>query len=122
MKEPDDGRFVSHGGAPPPGYGIQPLTEGATGCTRGRRGCRDDSPPVRVASGARGCVRAHGLRGSVSLWQLAAHHMQPAMLAQLHASTFSAAIAPSPAMVVWAACWGATALVLALRSFQKRPL
>ena len=57
-----------------------------------------------------------------SLWQLAAHHMQPAMLAQLHASPFSAAIAPSPAMVVWAACWGATALVLALRSFQKRPL
>ena len=57
-----------------------------------------------------------------SLWQLAAHHMQPAYLAQLHSSPFSSAITPSPAMVLWAAGWGVTALVVALRSFQKRPL
>lgn len=57
-----------------------------------------------------------------SMWQLAAHHMQPAYLAQLHSSPFSSAITPSPAMVLWAAGWGVTALVVALRSFQKRPL
>lgn len=57
-----------------------------------------------------------------SMWQLAAHHMQPAYLAQLHASPFSSAITPSPAMVLWAAGWGVVALAVALRSFAKRAL
>jgi ABC-type transport system involved in multi-copper enzyme maturation permease subunit len=56
------------------------------------------------------------------LWQLAAHHMQPAFLAQLHVTPFSPSAVPSPAMVVWAACWGLGAVVAALRSFEKRPL
>jgi len=56
------------------------------------------------------------------LWQLAAHHMQPAFLAQLHVTPFSPASVPSPAMVSWAVCWGVAALALAVRSFQKRAL
>ena len=56
------------------------------------------------------------------LWQLAAHHMQPVSLAQLHVTPFSPASVPSPAMVVYACCWGLAVMAMALRSFQRRAL
>jgi len=56
------------------------------------------------------------------LWQLAAHHMQPALLLQLHVTPFSPATTPSALMVCWAVGWGLTALLLALRTFARRPL
>ncbi len=56
------------------------------------------------------------------LWQLAAHHMQPPFLAQLHITPFSPATVPSTAMVVWAAAWGVAALLSALRTFGRRAL
>ena len=57
-----------------------------------------------------------------SLWQLAAHHMQPPILAQLSATPFSPASVPSPAMVVWAAAYVVVVLAIGLRGFAKRPL
>ena len=57
-----------------------------------------------------------------SLWQLAAHEMQPALFAQMHLTPFSPASVPSPAMVGWALGWAAAVLLLALRGFSKRPL
>ena len=56
------------------------------------------------------------------LWQLAAHHMQPVFLAQLHLTPFSPASVPSPAMIGWAVCWGIAALVRAVRTFRRRAL
>jgi Cu-processing system permease protein len=56
------------------------------------------------------------------LWQLAAHHMQPPFLAQLHLTPFSPASVPSPAMLVWAVGWGLAALFGAITTFRKRPL
>jgi Cu-processing system permease protein len=57
-----------------------------------------------------------------SLWQLAAHEMQPAFFAQMHLTPFSPASVPSPAMVGWALGWAVVVLLLALRGFAKRPL
>jgi ABC-2 type transport system permease protein len=59
---------------------------------------------------------------SESLWQLAAHHMQPPMMSQLQLTPFSPASVPSPAMVGWAAGYAAVGLAVALRQFQRRPL
>jgi ABC-type transport system involved in multi-copper enzyme maturation permease subunit len=59
---------------------------------------------------------------SESLWQLAAHHMQPAIMSELHLSPFSPASVPSPEMVVWAAGYLVVALAWGLRGFQKRAL
>jgi Cu-processing system permease protein len=57
-----------------------------------------------------------------SMWQLAAHLMQPKILAELHMTPFSPAAVPSPAMVWWAAGWACAVLLVALRSFARRPL
>ncbi|MCC6348852.1 MAG: ABC transporter permease [Candidatus Eisenbacteria bacterium] len=57
-----------------------------------------------------------------SLWQLAAHLMQPRIIAELHVTPFSMGAVPSPAMVVWAAAWAAALLLLAVRGFARRPL
>jgi ABC-type transport system involved in multi-copper enzyme maturation permease subunit len=57
-----------------------------------------------------------------SMWQLAAHLMQPPMLAELHVTPFSPSAVPSPAMVVWAAGWALAMVLLALRGFARRPL
>jgi ABC-type transport system involved in multi-copper enzyme maturation permease subunit len=57
-----------------------------------------------------------------SLWQLAAWHMQPRILTQLHLTPFSPASVPSTAMIVWAAGWAIVVLALALRAFSRRPL
>lgn len=57
-----------------------------------------------------------------SLWQLAASEMQPRIMSQLHLTPFSPASVPSPAMVAWAGGWALALLLLALRTFGKRPL
>lgn len=57
-----------------------------------------------------------------AMWQLAAHLMQPAILAEVHATPFSPAAVPSPAMVWWAAGWAALMVAIAVRGFAKRPL
>jgi Cu-processing system permease protein len=59
---------------------------------------------------------------SESMWQLAAHHMQPPIMAELHLSPFSPASVPSTAMVVWAVGYTLVALVVALQAFRRRPL
>jgi ABC-type transport system involved in multi-copper enzyme maturation permease subunit len=56
------------------------------------------------------------------LWQLAAHHMQPALMREMAMTPFSPASVPSGAMVAWAAGYIAVTLLIALRSFAKRPL
>jgi len=57
-----------------------------------------------------------------SMWQLAAHVMQPPLLAELHVTPFSPSAVPSPAMVWWAAGWAAATLALAVRGFARRGL
>lgn len=57
-----------------------------------------------------------------SLWRLAAHLLQPPLLAQMRMSPFSTGPVPSAGMVVWAALWIVVALVLAVRAFSRRPL
>ena len=59
---------------------------------------------------------------SESLWQLAAHHMQPALMRELHLTPFSPASVPSGAMVVWAAGYVVVVLLLGLRWFARRAL
>jgi len=57
-----------------------------------------------------------------SLWQLAAHHMQPAIMSQLQLTPFSPASVPSPAMVGWAAGYAAVVLLAGVIAFRKRAL
>lgn len=57
-----------------------------------------------------------------SMWQLAAHLMQPPLLAQLHVTPFSPASVPSPAMVAWAAGWTLVVLAIGVRQFSRREL
>ena len=59
---------------------------------------------------------------SESMWQLAAHHMQPRLMADLHLTPFSPASVPSSAMVMWAVGYTLVALVAALQGFRRRPL
>jgi ABC-type transport system involved in multi-copper enzyme maturation permease subunit len=56
-----------------------------------------------------------------AMWQLAEHHLQPPLTAQLE-TPFSPASVPSPAMVVWAGLWIVAVLLTALRGFARRPL
>jgi len=57
-----------------------------------------------------------------AMWQLAAHHMQPAIMRDLAITPFSPASVPSGAMVAWAAGYAVVALLVAVRSFHRRPL
>ena len=59
---------------------------------------------------------------SESLWQLAAHDMQPPLMSQLNLTPFSPISVPSGAMVYWAEGYIVVLMVLALRGFAKRPL
>ena len=62
------------------------------------------------------------LMPSEALWQLAAYHMQPVLLAQLGLSPFSSASEPSPWMVVWAMGFIVATLAFALWQFERRDL
>lgn len=57
-----------------------------------------------------------------SMWQLAAHVMQPKILAELHITPFSLGAVPSGAMVWWAAGWAVAMLLFAVRGFARRGL
>ena|SRR5437870_11137511 len=59
---------------------------------------------------------------SESLWQLAAYHMQPPLMRDLHLTPFSPASVPSGNMVLWAAGYTAIALGIALWQFRARNL
>jgi Cu-processing system permease protein len=67
-------------------------------------------------------IAASLLVPSESLWQLAAHHMQPPIMRDLAITPFSPASVASPAMVVWAALYVAIVLAVALRGFHTRDL
>jgi Cu-processing system permease protein len=57
-----------------------------------------------------------------SMWQLAAHHMQPPIMRDLGGTPFSPASVPSGAMVVWAAGYAAVVLAIGVRAFRRRGL
>ena len=57
-----------------------------------------------------------------SMWQLAAHHMQPPIMGELQLTPLSPASVPSPAMVWWTAAYVTVWMVAAVTSFRKRPL
>jgi ABC-type transport system involved in multi-copper enzyme maturation permease subunit len=57
-----------------------------------------------------------------SLWQLAAHQMQPSLLQQVTVTPFTPVSVPSPSMVAWALGYLVAALLLAQRLFQTRDL
>jgi ABC-type transport system involved in multi-copper enzyme maturation permease subunit len=59
---------------------------------------------------------------SESMWLLAAHLMQPGFMRGLEITPFTAGLAPSPAMVWWAAGYTLAALLLAIYWFRRRPL
>jgi Cu-processing system permease protein len=62
------------------------------------------------------------LMPSESMWQLAAHHMQPAIMRDLGLTPFSAASFPSAAMVWWAIGYIVVIMATGLRCFATRPL
>ncbi len=59
---------------------------------------------------------------SESMWQLAAHHMQPPLMRDLQLSPFSPGSVPTPAMVWWAAGYIVVAVAIAVRQFRRRAL
>ena len=59
---------------------------------------------------------------SESLWQLAAHLMQPPLIREVAITPFSVVSVPSVAHVVWAGLYILAALLLALRLFNQRDL
>ena len=67
-------------------------------------------------------IAASLLVPSESLWQLAAHYMQPAIMRDLGITPFSPNSVPSPLMVAWAAGYVLVTLALALRLFRTRDL
>jgi hypothetical protein len=67
-------------------------------------------------------IAASLLVPSESLWQLAAYHMQPALLRDLNLTPFSPASVPSQNMVFWAAGYTVAGLAAALWLFRARNL
>ncbi|OGF05510.1 MAG: hypothetical protein A2W00_01285 [Candidatus Eisenbacteria bacterium RBG_16_71_46] len=59
---------------------------------------------------------------SEALWQLAAWHMQPPIMRDLHLTPFSPASVPNAAMVAWAAGYVVVTLLVGLRAFSRRSL
>lgn len=57
-----------------------------------------------------------------SLWGLASHLMQPAIIRDVMLTPFTPAAIPSPAMVAWAAGYMLVTLGLAIAWFRRRPL
>jgi ABC-type transport system involved in multi-copper enzyme maturation permease subunit len=62
------------------------------------------------------------LMPSEALWQLAAWHMQPPLMRELHLTPFSPASVPNLAMVMWAGGYVIVTLLVGLRGFSKRGL
>lgn len=59
---------------------------------------------------------------SEAMWQLASHHMQPAMTRDLQLTLFSPVSVPSPLMVAWAIGYVVVLVAVAVRWFERRPL
>jgi len=59
---------------------------------------------------------------SEALWQLAAYHMQPPLMRDLHLTPFSPVSIPNSNMVIWAGIYTLAALGVALRQFSQRNL
>ena len=59
---------------------------------------------------------------SEALWQLAAWHMQPSVVRDLHLTPFSPVSVPNGAMVAWALAYVGITLALAVRGLSRRPL
>jgi len=59
---------------------------------------------------------------SEALWQLAAHHMQPAIMRDMGMTPFSPVSVPTSAMVAWAGGYALVTLLFAIGSFRRRPL
>jgi ABC-type transport system involved in multi-copper enzyme maturation permease subunit len=59
---------------------------------------------------------------SEALWQLAAYHMQPPLMRDLHLTPFSPVSIPNSNMVIWAAIYTLATLGVALRQFSQRNL
>lgn len=59
---------------------------------------------------------------SESLWQLAAYHMQPAIMRDVNLTPFSPASVPSALSVVWAGIYVVALLLYALRQLSVRDL
>jgi ABC-type transport system involved in multi-copper enzyme maturation permease subunit len=57
-----------------------------------------------------------------ALWQLAAFHMQPALMRELQLTPFSPASVPNGLMVAWAVGYVLVALAVALVAFERRDL
>jgi ABC-type transport system involved in multi-copper enzyme maturation permease subunit len=57
-----------------------------------------------------------------ALWRRAAYLLQPPVMSQVQLNPFAPASLPSVAMVWWAAAFAAAALVVAVLSFERRPL
>ena len=59
---------------------------------------------------------------SEAIWQMASFQMQPTFLRDFEPSPFSPVSTGSPVMIGWALGWIVVVLVVALRSFRRRPL
>jgi ABC-type transport system involved in multi-copper enzyme maturation, permease component len=59
---------------------------------------------------------------SEALWQLAAYHMQPPLMRDLHLTPFSPVSISNSNMVIWAAIYTLATLGVALRQFSQRNL
>ena len=93
-----------------------------------------DAPSVAASAGSMGRTPAATetamtigtitslLMPGESMWQLAAWHMQPPIMRDLHMTPFSTGSVPTPAMVVWAAGYVVVTLLIALRQFSRREL
>jgi len=76
-----------------------------------------DNPAARNVGTVAGLIMP-----AESLWQRAAWLMQPTIMRELHATPFSPASVPSPAVVWWALGYTAVAMLVAVRGFAKRGL
>jgi ABC-type transport system involved in multi-copper enzyme maturation permease subunit len=57
-----------------------------------------------------------------ALWRLAAYYMMPAIVRDLEVTPFNSMYPPSDAMVVWAIGYIIVVMLIAFRSFERRPL
>jgi ABC-type transport system involved in multi-copper enzyme maturation permease subunit len=67
-------------------------------------------------------VVASLLMPTEAMWQLAAHHMQPALMSQLGLTPFSPLSVPSALMVWWAVGYALVMVLLAVAAFRRRGL
>jgi hypothetical protein len=67
-------------------------------------------------------VAASLLSPADSMWRLASHYLQPAVVRNIGPTILTTASIPTPAMVWWALGFTVLTLAWAIRSFDRRPL